>query len=65
MRYVGIFPTIQTTFDDIEFPADTPAWPFRPTRKIQDPFVIFVELDIQKAKDLFRKPFNFRDRSMV
>src|SRR5262245_2760241 len=60
-RRARVFPAVETTPDDVESRADAPARPFHPARKIDDPVIWFVELNVEEAKKLFGKPLDVGD----
>src|SRR5262245_55792870 len=64
-RRACVFPAVQTTSDDVESCADTPARPFDAEREIDDPVIRSVELNVEEAKKLFGKPLDVRDRTAI
>src|SRR5262245_5062820 len=64
-RRARVFPAVQTTSEDIESRADTPARPFDAAREIDDPVIRSVELNVEEAKKLFGKPLDVRDRTAI
>src|SRR5262249_29415659 len=64
-RHNCVLPAIQTASDNVEPPSDKPPRPLRAARKINDSVVRLVELDVEKANDLFSEPLDVCDRAQI